>query len=83
MVEAVRDGSAAHDLGVLPGDIIPAVRPRIGFNTKSFWLVDKRSLETLLDQVPPGTEIEIDAYRDLDGDGFYTRPEQLKGVLIR
>lgn len=83
MVEAVRDGSAAHDLGVLPGDIIPAVRPRIGFNTNSFWLVDKRSLETLLDQVPPGTEIEIDAYRDLNEDGFYTRPEQLKGVLIR
>ncbi|MEC8494814.1 MAG: trypsin-like peptidase domain-containing protein [Planctomycetota bacterium] len=83
MVEAVREGSAAHDLGVLPGDIIPAVRPRIGFNTNSFWLVDKRSLETLLDQVPPGTEIEIDAYRDLNGDGFYKRPEQLKGVLIR
>lgn len=83
MVEAVRDGSAAHDLGVLPGDIIPAVRPRIGLNTKSFWLVDKRSLETLLDQVPPGTEIEIDAYRDLNGDGLYQRPEQLKGVLIR
>ncbi len=83
MVEAVRDGSAAHDLGVLPGDIIPAVRPRIGFNTNSFWLVDKRSLETLLDQVPPGTEIEIDAYRDLNQDGLYTRPEQLKGVLIR
>ena len=81
MVEAVRDGSAAHDLGVLPGDIIPAVS-HASASTRSrsgSWTSD--SLETLLDQVPPGTEIEIDAYRDLNGDGLYQRPEQLKGVL--
>lgn len=83
MVEAVRPDSPSEDLGVLPGDIIPAVRPRIGRNTRSFWLVDKRSLETLLEQVPKGTEIEIDAYRDLNEDGTYSRGEQLKGVLIR
>ena len=83
MVMAVRPGSAANDLGLEPGDIIPAVRPRNHRSGFGYLLVDKGSLRTLLDRTPKGTEIEVDAYRDLNQDGSYHRGEQLKGVLIR
>ena len=83
MVMAVRSGSPADDLGLEPGDIIPAVRPRIRGGGFGYLLVDKGSLRTLLDRTAKGTEIEVDAYRDLNQDGSYHRGEQLKGVLIR
>lgn len=83
MVMAVRPGSSAEDLGLEPGDIIPAVRPRTHRGGFGYMLVDKGSLRTLLDRTAEGTEIEVDAYRDLNQDGSYHRGEQLKGVLIR
>lgn len=83
MVMAVRPGSAADELGLEPGDIIPAVRPRSRRGGFGYLLVDKGSLRTLLDRTAKGTEIEVDAYRDLNQDGSYHRGEQLKGVLIR
>ncbi|MEM9378722.1 MAG: trypsin-like peptidase domain-containing protein [Planctomycetota bacterium] len=83
MVDQVRPGSAAADLGVAPGDVIPAARPRTFRRSAPVRLSDKASLRMLLDRVPKGTEIEIDAYRDMNGDSIYQRDELLKGVLVR
>lgn len=83
MVERVRPGSAAANLGVEPRDIIKAVRPRTFPRTGAVRLADKATLKLLLDRIPAGTEIEVDAYRDLDGDSNYMRNELLKGVLVR
>lgn len=83
MVQHVRPESASADLGVEPGDVIPAVRPRTVPVARTYWLSDRRALQTLLSRIPKGTEIEVDAYRDMNGDLMYRRDEQLKGVLIR
>ncbi|MEM1451590.1 MAG: trypsin-like peptidase domain-containing protein [Planctomycetota bacterium] len=83
MVDQVRPGSPAADLGVASGDVIPAVRPRTFRRSTPVRLSDKATLRMLLDRVPKGTEIEIDAYRDMNGDSIYQRDELLKGVLVR
>ena len=83
MVQRVRDGSSAAELGLRPGDVIPAVRPRTRPRSGAIRLSDKATLQLVLDRIEPGTEIEIDAYRDLNGDATYQREELLKGVLVR
>ncbi|MDG1050887.1 MAG: trypsin-like peptidase domain-containing protein [Planctomycetota bacterium] len=83
MVERVRSGSSAASLGLRPSDVIPAIRPRTQPRSGAIRLSDKATLQLVLDRVEPGTEIEIDAYRDLNGDSSYQRDELLKGVLVR
>ena len=83
MVQRVRDGSSAAELGLRPGDVIPAVRARTQPRSGAIRLSDKATLQLVLDRIEPGTEIEIDAYRDLNGDSAYQREELLKGVLVR
>ena len=83
MVQRVRDGSSAAELGLRPGDVIPAVRPRTQPRSGAIRLSDKATLQLVLDRLEPGTEIEVDAYRDLNGDSKYQRDELLKGVLVR
>jgi serine protease Do len=83
MVQRVRDGSSAAELGLMPGDVIPAVRARTQPRSGAIRLSDKATLQLVLDRLEPGTEIEVDAYRDLNGDSTYQRDELLKGVLVR
>ena len=83
MVERVRAGSSAEDLGLRPGDVIPAIRPRTQPRSGAIRLGDKATLHLVLDRIAEGTEIEVDAYRDLNGDATYQRDELLKGVLVR
>jgi serine protease Do len=83
MVQRVRDGSSAAELGLQPGDVIPAVRARTQPRSGAIRLSDKATLQLVLDRIEPGTEIEVDAYRDLNGDSTYQREELLKGVLVR
>lgn len=82
-VSAVSPGSAADELGVLEGDLLQAARPRTRQRLRAIALSDKATLKTILDRIPEGTEIEVDAYRDLDGDLRYSNNELLKGVLVR
>ena len=83
MVQRVRDGSSAAELGLRAGDVIPAVRARTTPRSGAIRLSDKATLQLVLDRIEPGTEIEVDAYRDLNGDAVYQREELLKGVLVR
>jgi len=83
MVQRVRDGSSAAELGLQPGDVIPAVRARTQPRSGAIRLSDKATLQLVLDRIEAGTEIEVDAYRDLNGDSTYQREELLKGVLVR
>ncbi|QDV06825.1 Putative serine protease HhoA precursor [Planctomycetes bacterium Poly30] len=82
-VEAVLPGSPADELGVLEGDLLQAARPRTRQRYPAIALSDKATLKTILDGVPAGTEIEIDAYRDMNGDLRFSNNELLKGVLVR
>ncbi len=82
-VGSVLPGSSADDLGVLEGDLLQAARPRTRRRFRATALSDKATLKMILDRFPEGTEIEIDAYRDLNGDLRYTSNELLKGVLVR
>ncbi|MEM8712187.1 MAG: trypsin-like peptidase domain-containing protein [Planctomycetota bacterium] len=82
-VDAVLPGSPADELGVLQGDLLQAAKPRTRRRYPAVALSDKATLKTILDQIPRGTEIEIDAYRDLNGDLAYSNSELLKGVLVR
>lgn len=82
MVDRIRPSSPASELGVEPRDLIPAIRPRIP-RAQAYWLRDRASFKALLEQLPRGTEIEVDAYRDMNRDLSYDPNEQLKGVLIR
>lgn len=83
MVDRVRPGSPASELGIVHGDVIPAIRPKTFRRSTPIRLGDKATLRLVLDRVPVGTEIEIDAYRDLNSDARFQRNELLKGVLIR
>lgn len=83
MVARVREGSPAQQLGLEPGDVIPAIRPRTRPRSGAIRLSDKATLHLVLDRIEKGTEIEVDAYRDLNGDSTYQRDELLKGVLVR
>jgi S1-C subfamily serine protease len=83
MVARVREGSPAQQLGLEPGDVIPAIRPRTRPRSGAIRLSDKATLHLVLDRIEEGTEIEVDAYRDLNGDSTYQRDELLKGVLVR
>ena len=82
-VGTVRPGSPSDELGVLTGDLLQAARPRTRQRYRATALSDKATLKTILDRFPEGTEIEIDAYRDLNGDLRYSSNELLKGVLLR
>ena len=82
-VETVLPGSPADELGVLRGDLLQAARPRTRRRYRATALSDKATLKTILDRFPAGTEIEMDAYRDLNGDLRYSSNELLKGVLVR
>ncbi|MFT6110853.1 MAG: serine protease Do [Planctomycetota bacterium] len=82
-VDAVLPGSPADELGVLEGDLLQAARPRTRERYRAIALSDKATLKTILDRVPSGTEIEVDAYRDMNGDLRYSTSELLKGVLVR
>jgi S1-C subfamily serine protease len=82
-VDSVLPGSSADELGVLEGDLLQAARPRTRKRFRATALSDKATLKMILDRFPEGTEIEIDAYRDLNGDLRYSSNELLKGVLVR
>jgi len=80
-VTEVRAGGPAAELGLQAGDLIDALRPRTGRWGRP-WSVDTRErLERLLGLLEPGSEVEVDVFRDADGDRRFTRDELLRGML--
>lgn len=79
-VDSVRPDSPGEDLGLEEDDLLAAARPQMPGVSRALLLGEKGSLQTILDRVPEGTEIEMDVYRGSNETGGY---ELLKGVLIR
>lgn len=81
LVDRVRSDGPGASLGLASGDLIPAIRPRTG--RPRTWRIDnRRTLAEILGLLEPGVEIEIDVYRDDNGDrAFNFEEEHYKGLL--
>jgi len=80
-VREVRPGGPASALGLEPGDLIDALKPRSGSRMSARYVDNPESLAGLISALPKGTEIVMDVLRDADKDGSYSSDELLRGVL--
>ncbi len=80
-VREVRPGGPAAVLGLQPGDLIDALKPRSGSRLSAQYVNNPESLAGLVSELPKGTEIDMDVLRDDNRDGNYTPDERLRGVL--
>ncbi len=78
----LRPEGPAEALGLAVGDIIRAVRPRVGNNFRGWILVSREAFVALIDELPAGTPIEFSVYRDVNGNGYLERDEEHEGVLV-
>jgi len=75
------DGPAAK-LGLRRGDQIDAMRLNVGGRQRS-WRIDTReTFANLVQQLEPGTQVELAVYREVDGDGRLTRADEHRGVIV-
>jgi serine protease Do len=80
-VRDVRPGSPAAILGLEPGDLIDALKPRLTSRMRPRTVDTPEGLAGFVSALPKGTEIDIDVLRDENKDGNYTADERLRGVL--
>lgn len=81
VVSDVRADGPAAKLGLRTGDILDAVRVQTGRRPQS-WRIDSReSLARLVQQLAPGTALEVAIFREIDGDGRLTRNDEHRGTL--
>jgi len=82
VVTELRPEGPAAKLGLKPGDVLDAVRVQTGPRSQS-WRIDSReSFARLVQQLVPGTAIEVAIYRDVDADGRLTRNDEHRGTLV-
>jgi serine protease Do len=81
-VADVRPGGTAAELGLQPGDLLDGMRIFEGTSRSQTLRIDSREkLAQLVSMLPSGSSIEVDIYRDLDGDDRYEREELHRGSL--
>ena len=80
-VSEVRPGGPADALGLKPDDLVDAVRPVQGAGSRAFRIVSREALASLVSRIPSGTALEIDIYRDINGNGRYETDELHRGTL--
>ena len=80
-VVEVRAGSPAAKLGLKNGDVIESARPMIGVRPRAWRLDTRESLSRLVTPLERGTRVELDVYRDSDGDKRLTDSDLLRGTL--
>lgn len=79
LVDRISQGGPADQLGLERGDMIPAVRPLSG---RMAWRIrDRRTLVQVVSQLEPGAKVQLDVYRDDDGDREFARDEFYQGLL--
>jgi serine protease Do len=78
-VRDVRAGGPAAELGLAPGDLIEAVRPQGGRPQR---IGSPKQLAAIVAALESGQELEIDLYRDLNGDKRYRRDELHRGSVF-
>lgn len=72
-VDRIRTGGPADQIGMLPGDLLPALRPDARRGARAYRIQDREVLAALVDTLERDTFVELDVYRDLDGDNTYER----------
>lgn len=78
-VDRVRENGPADELGLLAGDVIYAAATRLYAGE-----VENRSwLASMAVRLKHDEAIELELYRDLDGDGRFDRSELHRGTLYR
>jgi serine protease Do len=81
VVTELRPEGPAAQRGLQAGDVINAVRVLGGRRQQPWWIDSRESFARLVQQLPPGTQIELAVYRDVDGDGRLTRADEHRGTL--
>ena len=82
IVETVAEDSPAAELGLLEGDLIPAVLPRVRSVRSPLRVRDRKDLAAVLERLEAGTRVALDVYRDEDRNGEYTRSERYTGEFV-
>lgn len=77
-VTRVQHEGPADVLGLRVGDVIRAVRPE-GWRPSK--LKNGEDLAFLILRLEPGTEVEVEIWRDDDGDGYYERDAEYSEVF--
>lgn len=80
VVDRIRVDSPADELGLEPKDWIPAVL--VPGQPFPFEVRNRRALAQLVQNLRPGTRIDVDIYRDDNANREYEREELYKGPLI-
>lgn len=83
VVTDIREGGPAHDIGAQVGDLIPAVRPVESGERPASLVRNRRDLAAIVEAMTAGTMLELDIYRDDDGNQEYGYEELYKGALLR
>jgi len=61
--------------------VIESARPMIGVRPRAWRLDNRESLSRLVTPLERGTRVELDVYRDSDGDKRLTDSDLLRGTL--
>ena len=80
-VRELRPGGPAEALGLQPGDLIDALKPKLSNRMSPRTVDTPEGLAGFVSALPKGTEIVMDVLRDENKDGNYTSDERLRGVL--
>mgnify|MGYP003669913942 CR=1 FL=1 len=79
IIDVVAVDGPADQLGLKPGDLIPAVRPNSPGMMRPLRIRDRRDLAGVIEHLNTGTSIAVDVYRDLNENNQYEKNELLKG----
>jgi serine protease Do len=80
-VSELRPQGSGEKIGLQIGDIFNTVRPIVRSGSQAYFVYTREKLAALVSLLQPGTEIEIEVLRDMNGDHVYSRDELLRGTL--
>lgn len=80
VIDRVRPGGAAEEIGLRRGDLIPSILP-VERSTVPLRIRDRITLAQLVERLDLDDELALDVYRDDNRDGDYTRNERYEGTL--
>lgn len=79
IVDRVCPGGPASDLGLQKGDLIPALR--VSGIQGQLRIRDRSTLAQLIERLKPGSALDLNIYRDIDGNKEFEQDELYEGVL--
>ncbi|MEE8467445.1 MAG: trypsin-like peptidase domain-containing protein [Planctomycetota bacterium] len=80
-VDRLRPDGPAQEIGLRIGDLIPAIQPQLGRRRPPLRIRDRETLARVVAGLEPGVLIDLDVYRDENGDHAYASNERYEGSL--